>query len=139
MSFADLPSNWPELPLTTPGLACDVVDLILGMRDRANNSLLVLPCDEKAVPFPSPIVFESMQWHCSALKRKERFALLSEIGVPGMLVALSCYATIPDDVALRWHRTASLVLPENGVRLVGLFTATRHGVHEVGGTGAHAA
>ena len=34
MSFDDLPDNWSDLPLDTPGLAADVADLVVGHRDR---------------------------------------------------------------------------------------------------------
>ena len=31
MSFDDLPDNWSDLPLDTPGLAADVADLVVGL------------------------------------------------------------------------------------------------------------
>ena len=34
MSFDDLPDNWSDLPLDTPGLAADVANLVVGHRDR---------------------------------------------------------------------------------------------------------
>ena len=37
MSFDDLPDNWADLPLDTPGLAADVADLVVGHRDRVGG------------------------------------------------------------------------------------------------------
>ena len=39
MSFDDLPDNWSDLPLDTPGLAADVADLVVGHRDRLGGCL----------------------------------------------------------------------------------------------------
>ena len=39
MSFDDLPENWADLPLDTPGLAADVADLVVGHRDRVGGCI----------------------------------------------------------------------------------------------------
>ena len=50
MAYRDLPANWTELPLDDPVRCADVVDLLLGFRDRARNSLLLLPRTQAHVP-----------------------------------------------------------------------------------------
>lgn len=53
MSFHDLPENWSDLPLDTPGLAADVADLVVGDEDRANGCvglILVGPDRRMAQP-----------------------------------------------------------------------------------------
>lgn len=37
MSFDDLPENWSDLPLDSPGLAADVADLVVSHRDRSGG------------------------------------------------------------------------------------------------------
>lgn len=42
MTFQDLPPNWPSLPLTSPDLVHDVLDLCVNNTDRADGGLSVL-------------------------------------------------------------------------------------------------
>jgi len=45
MTFDDLPDNWPTLPLTEPRLVADVLDLVVGERDRHTGCIAVLASD----------------------------------------------------------------------------------------------
>ncbi len=42
MTFKDLPPNWPSLPLTSPDLVHDVLDLCVNNTNRAKGGLSVL-------------------------------------------------------------------------------------------------
>ncbi|MGD9957711.1 MAG: hypothetical protein AB7O74_15820 [Candidatus Nanopelagicales bacterium] len=46
MTFEDLPDNWPTLSLTEPRLLADVLDLVVGYRERVDESFVVLVCDD---------------------------------------------------------------------------------------------
>jgi hypothetical protein len=58
MSFEDLPTNWPTIPLTEPAHVADVLDIFVSMRDRAIGSLLVLICDEERRPGQPVVITE---------------------------------------------------------------------------------
>jgi hypothetical protein len=45
MSFDDLPSDWPDRPLTDPRLVADVLDLCVSLRARYDGSIVLLACD----------------------------------------------------------------------------------------------
>ena len=45
MNFAELPQNWPELPLTDPQLASGVLDLVIPESARACGAIGVLLLD----------------------------------------------------------------------------------------------
>ena len=45
MTFENLPDDWHTLPLTEPQLLADVLDLVVGHRDRVDESFVVLACD----------------------------------------------------------------------------------------------
>lgn len=45
MSFQDLPPNIRALPLTDAQLAADVVDLMIGERDRSRGCIGIMLCD----------------------------------------------------------------------------------------------
>jgi hypothetical protein len=47
MSFDDLPDDWPDLPLDTPGVGADVADLVVGIADRENGCLGFLLTDDQ--------------------------------------------------------------------------------------------
>jgi len=48
MSFEQLPSDWPERPLTDAGLTADVLDLLISFADRRSGGLSILVCDDQA-------------------------------------------------------------------------------------------
>src|SRR5687767_10077593 len=48
MTFHDLPPNVRDLPLTDTVLASDVIDLLIGERDRRTGCLAVMLCDDEA-------------------------------------------------------------------------------------------
>jgi hypothetical protein len=50
MSFEDLPSDWPDIPLAAPTHIADVLDLFVSMQTRLDGALLVLVCDSLRRP-----------------------------------------------------------------------------------------
>ena len=122
----------PELPLTTPGLAVDVVDdLMLRERDRAENSLLILLCSEDH-KLLQPAVISEVDWFATAGRRSGVFDAL-----PSSLACRSSWPNsartrLPDEVAARWRETAHRVLSGADVSVIGFFTAEVGAVFELG-------
>lgn len=132
MSFDSLPEDWTQLPMHTPGLAVDVVDLLLRESDRDRDSLLVVPCDGDGVPEPAmSIVVAEVPWRCTAAERRDTLTRLARLRLPAVVLAISCSFGIPSDVAERWRRSASSILADHGVDLIALCSASARGVHEV--------
>ncbi|HRY11601.1 MAG TPA: hypothetical protein P5544_16670 [Candidatus Nanopelagicales bacterium] len=57
MSFKDLPTDWPDIPLTDPTHIANVLDIFVSMKTRMNGGLLVLLCDPLRCPM-QPILVE---------------------------------------------------------------------------------
>lgn len=128
MSFEDLPQNWPELPLHEQQHAADVVDLLIPMRDRVRNSLLLLPADADGIPFPTPMLFADCDWrddpspavtmwaHMPAEFRSVVIASSHrEPGCPGQQRA--------------WLTRLRNGLQAHGTQVLGCFVAASDGVH----------
>lgn len=131
MSFEDLPPNWTELPLSTPGLAGDVVDLVLSESLRAENTMLLLPCDERDVGYPTPVILGDTDWFVAEDKRREMLDALAGIDLPSVVLALSSPHRLPTEVVDKWHTDAQAAFSEVNTRLIGLFTAWPSTVNEV--------
>lgn len=123
MTFEDLPQNWPELPLTTPGLASDVVDLFLPVRDRVRNSLLLLLCDETDRIVADPVVINDVPWSASAEQREAPFRALAHFPGLHVLVALSSRAMLRPELVERWRDTARRSLEHVGISMIGFHSA----------------
>ena len=137
MSFEDLPADWPQRPVTDSEITADLLDLIVGDRDRAVGALGILLCgrDERLL---QPVVVEAPDLHASAAERRQgfdnlcaAFCHLSEPGADsgdsglGMLVALARPGpplATPGD--LRWRDTAVQSCLDHGVALLGVWLVT---------------
>ncbi|GAA1188589.1 MULTISPECIES: hypothetical protein [Nesterenkonia] len=131
MSFEDLPQNWTHLPLSTPGLAVDVVDLVLRESMRAEDTLLLLPCDEHDIAYPSPIAIAEVEWSAPEEERREILAALAGIGVPSVAVAVSSSHRLPDELVRRWHSDVESAFSAAGTRLIGFFCGWPFSVEQV--------
>lgn len=131
MTFEDLPSNWTTLPLSDPGLAADVVDLVLSHRLRAADTTLFLPCDERDVAYPSPVLLSDTDWAIPAARRLEVLRPIASSGVPSALVAMSSDTRLPAEVVAAWHLDARSAFADAGVRLLGFFEVWQDNVEEV--------
>lgn len=137
MSFEDLPSDWPQRPVTDPAITADLLDLIVTDRDRAAGALAVLLCgrDDRLL---QPIVVEAPKLQADAEERRQGFdnicAALGHLGEPGaeggtsgfgLLVALARpgppLATAGD---LGWRDTAQQSCRDYGVGLLGVWLVT---------------
>lgn len=137
MSFNDLPENWTLLPLDTPGLAADVVDLVLTIADRHQNCLLVEMCNADGIGYPSPIKIPHLHWTCSAGEREEIMTSLAQVAAqfpqpaPNVLLALSSPHPLPETVVDAWHSTVQSALSDVNCQLLGFYTSTPQEVVEV--------
>lgn len=131
MTFEDLPPNWTELPLSTPNLAGDVVDLVLSESLRADNTMLLLPCDDQDIGFPTPIALESTDWFVDDSQRREMVQALAEIGVPSAVIAVSSSRRLPAEVVTKWHCDAQTAFASTSTRLIGFFSAWPNHVNQM--------
>lgn len=131
MTFEELPPNWSTLPLSTPRLAADVVDLVLSESLRTQNTMLLLPCDEHDVPYPAPVVLSGTDWSAHGEERREMLKALATIGVSSAVVAASSAHQLPADVISRWHADAEVAFSSVNTRLIGFFSVWSHSVEKV--------
>ncbi|MGO1523123.1 MAG: hypothetical protein ACTHWO_08910 [Nesterenkonia sp.] len=131
MSFDDLPPNWTELPLSTPNMAGNVVDLVLSESLRAENSLLLLPCDAAGVGYPTPVVLGDTDWFADEGQRAQMLHTLAEIAVPSVVVAASSPRRLPAEVLERWCADAQAAFAAADTWVIGFFCAWADHVNEV--------
>ena len=127
MSFHDLPDNWSDLPLDSPGLAADVADLVVGHGDRLGGCVgLVLTTRERTMGQPcvvhdvddtvDPEEFRPFLVQLAGMLAEDAGGLLFVRGRAG-----SVLLTESDR---HWHRVAVEACREGGATLVGSFLAT---------------
>ena len=135
MAFTDLPKNIKQVPLTDPGVAGHVIDLIISEASRVKGCFGVMVCDDRARGL-NPFVLQEVS-RTSDLETVEQFL--------GMLLPLAAQvgATVlvgrgrakgqgsglrPDDVDREWHQRVVELCAEHDVRLLGFHVATSEGV-----------
>lgn len=127
MSFEDLPENWADLPLDTPGLAADVADLVVGEQDRAGGCLgIVLTRADRTMA--QPCVVHDVDDSHQPEELRSFLAQLAEMAADagGAMVFLRgrrgfVYFT---DVDRRWHQVVLDACRDGGAPLLGAFLAT---------------
>lgn len=139
MSFENLPDNWTDLPMDTPGLAADAVDLLLKESARDRDALLIIRCDEQSRAFPVAVVVTGVPWRCTAAERRRLLTQCAPRGWPGMVLAVSASHGVPANVTDRWRRSAVRALADQGVKLVAFCSASSFGVELVTGPAREAA
>jgi hypothetical protein len=133
MSFYDLPDNWCDLSLRNPTLAADVVDLVVSERDRRDNTLAFLLCDDLG-RLIQPICIGRIEWGCDANQRRRGFDWLGRLpselsrSLAGVVLALGHRQSRVRQSDLAWARTAEELLAEFGLELFGCFVAHSGGV-----------
>jgi len=137
MTFEDLPSDWPQRPVTDATITADLLDLIVTERDRAAGALGVLLCarDDRLLQH---LVVEMPGYRLSAAERRRGFdnicAAFCHVGEPtaggvnadlGILVALArSGAPLVTSGDLRWRDTAEQSCQSYGVTLLGVWLVT---------------
>ena len=131
MSFHDLPENWRDLPLDTPGLAADVADLVVGDEDRSNGCVgLILVGPDRRMT--QPCLANDVD---DAVEPQEFLPLLTQVcgmvvDTDGSLIFVRGRpgSALLTDVDRRWHQMAINACRDGGVTLLGAVLATDSGV-----------
>ncbi|NNG34722.1 hypothetical protein [Nakamurella aerolata] len=138
MSFEDLPTGWPSQSLIDPNLAADVVDLCCSLRDRENNSLALLLCDEQG-RLVQPICLEQLPSAPDEGAARQLGRLLSELPIHGTLVAaFGRPGAYLDDDTRAWHQAMIEAGRMASVQLLGCYLATPQRVVRLAGPGERA-
>jgi len=127
MSFDDLPDNWSDLPLDTPGLAADVADLVVGHRDRVGGCIgLVLTQPDLTMGQPAVIndVDDGVRPEEFRPFLVQLCRMLAEGGGALLFVRGRDGSVLLTDSDRRWHQLAIDACRATGVSLVGAFLAT---------------
>ena len=126
MTFEDLPENWAELPVTTPTLTADLVDLLFTESDRAANSILAAAIDENGLLIreAARIVIGGVDWRCPESERMLCLHHIATLGAPGMLLAFGSERWIPPHVLRQWRDDAVAAFRSQSTDLVGVFVAS---------------
>jgi hypothetical protein len=127
MSFDDLPDNWADLPLDTPGLAADVADLVVGHRDRVGGCLgLVLTGDDLTMVQPAVVndVDDTVQPEELRGFLVRLCHMVAEKGGALLFVRGRDGSVLITDSDRRWHQVAIDACRVAGIPLVGAFLAT---------------
>ncbi|MFF0267381.1 hypothetical protein [Kribbella sp. NPDC004536] len=133
MSFEQLPTDWPDHPLTDPTFAADVVDLMVSLGDRHQGTLAAILCQPDH-RYRATVIIELPSSPGPARADLCRPALepivTSLQSVPGTSVILAL-GRRPNPIAHdeEWASTAAAVCEAAGVPLLGFYVATKDGVH----------
>ncbi|GAB3193143.1 hypothetical protein [Nesterenkonia suensis] len=122
MSFHELPENWTEMPLTSQQLAADVVDLLISEKDRAQETMLLLPCDARGVAYPVPVLIGETDWRVDPTERREMLEALASLQLESALMAASSHRRLPDDVIAAWATDLQEVFADAGTQLLSFFS-----------------
>ncbi|MFC7580988.1 hypothetical protein ACFQ23_01870 [Schaalia naturae] len=132
MTFRDLPENWNLNPLSASGLAADVVDLVMGERDRVADSLAVIVCDAEHRIAGNPIMVDETHWRCSNADRHLYVgSILEALSAPAVLVAAGTRTDLPADLARAWRETLVAQCRRTGTTLLGFYVCALDTVTEV--------
>ena len=130
MAYRDLPANWTELPLDDPVRCADVVDLLLGFRDRARNSLLLLPRTQAHVPLLPLMIIEDVPWNENDVQPLlGMWAHLANASEGPLLISTSHPGDGQPAQHRAWLDDAVAGLTGLGIPVLGTFTAARDGVY----------
>ncbi|MGW7686194.1 hypothetical protein ACWGID_35955 [Kribbella sp. NPDC054772] len=141
MSFQNLTPTWADQPLTTPGAAADVVDLMVSLGDRQRGTFAVLLCDpddyyRATVTIDLPSEFEHLSHTldtaglCSSALSPIVTAVRTAPGT-GMILALGRPGPAGrSELDDQWARAATAICQAADIRLLGFYIATSEGVHQ---------
>lgn len=128
MSFDDLPDNWSDLPLDTPGLAGDVADLVVGVADRARGCVAFVPA-RPGLLMGQPCLVSDVDDDAMRPAELRPFLdqccdLLADAGGGLLFVRGRDGSVLFTESDRRWHEVALAMCRRAGVPLIGAFLAT---------------
>jgi len=127
MSFDDLPDNWSDLALDTPGLGADVADLVVGLADRESGciGLLLTDAEHRLV---QPMVLGGVPDDAGPGSVSGRLddvlRLVRELGGALGFVRGRPGSVLLTDGDRRWHEAVLAACHRQGVPLFGAWLAT---------------
>ncbi len=125
MSFDDLPKDIRHVPVTSPKLAADLVDLFVFEASRDEGCLLVVRLDDDGLAQDPILIGEVGDSRDPAGARRFFDSLCAELGSPALILARGRPGgPMLTDRDRAWHQLFLDVCRANGVRLVGAFLAT---------------
>jgi hypothetical protein len=144
MTFEDLPADWSRRPVTDSAITADLLDLLVGERDRAVGALGILLCGP-GDRLLQPIVVEAPDRSADASERRQGFdnicSALCQLDQPGdgqagsglgMLVALARPGPpMAGPADLDWRDTVVRSCADYGVRLLGVWLVTPDVIREL--------
>src|SRR5699024_2340210 len=95
----------------------------LSEADRAQNAMLLLPCDEQDIAWPPPIIISDIDWSAPAAERTYGLQTLAELSLPAAVLAVSAPRRIASETLSAWHVDAQQIFSAAGTRLIGFFSA----------------
>ena len=125
MAFDDLPENFTDLPITTPGLAPDLVDLFFRIGDRMSDSLLLVAAlEDGCVPEGmGPIVIGGIDWRCPLWKREQVLGHIAQLGIPKVIAAFGSGRWIAPHLLRQWRDITVDAFAASRTELVGIYVA----------------
>jgi hypothetical protein len=131
MSFEDLPPDWAQRPVTDPAITADLLDLVIGDRDRHEGAIGLLICGPGG-RLLQPVVVSAPTDDVLEDDYRRVFDVMADAlgdppdgARPGMLVALARpdyrHAAREDD---RWRDAAVASCAEHGIDLMGVWLVT---------------
>jgi hypothetical protein len=136
MTFRDLPPDIRDRPLTDPGLAADVIDLIIGDEARASGCVGLMLCDRDDRGI-QPVVLSDVPENASSEGLRQLLDLLLPVVAEArgsVLVGRGRRrGSAPNDLDREWHQQAIDCCAASGVRLLGFHLATSEGVFPLPG------
>lgn len=122
MALLELPERARHRSLADPDMALAAVGDLLTLRDRANNSALMILCDESGRA-REHVVLHEIDWDLPAAGRARVFWLLAGLGYPQVVVAMSSRRPVSFSATRRWRHTADVVCTKFDVEILGFYCA----------------
>lgn len=131
MTFSDLPSDWPHLSLADPDLAADVVDLVVGDRDRSAGGLAFLLCRPDGT-LAQPVFVDTSDGGDPVELMGRMAEIIDHVpGVGGLVLGIAKASSVVRDLDRQVHQRAIEVCREHHYELHGTFLASHAGVVEL--------
>jgi hypothetical protein len=139
MSFENLTPAWTDQPLTNPGVAADVVDLVVNLGDRQRGAFAAVLCDpddhyRATVVIDLPPEFEHHTLDtaqvCQTALRPVITAVQTAPGT-GLILALGRPGPAHwPELDTEWARAATHICAAADLRLLGFYIASRDTVYQ---------